>query len=99
MAVDAQGKALTYNGRSWSPPAIVDAGNHMGAVSCPSARFCMALGAPEKHERETTPRNEVTFDGHAWSVPVEIPSSPPGIDNIRAPRPRSASGSDSTARS
>ncbi len=87
VAVDAQGKALTYNGRSWSAPTIVDAGSHLRSVSCPSARFCMALGAPEKHERETTPRNEVTFDGHAWSVPVEIPSSPPGIDDISCATP------------
>jgi hypothetical protein len=45
MATDLSryGDVQTFNGKSWSAPTRIDGENQVTAVSCASARFCMAV--------------------------------------------------------
>jgi hypothetical protein len=43
VAVDDNGRALTFDGESWSPPQSVDGVIPLKSVSCPSDSFCMAV--------------------------------------------------------
>jgi hypothetical protein len=63
MAVDDLGRALTFNGTSWSPPQTVDATLGLSTVSCPSARFCMALSDLGE---------AFAYNGTSWSPPTTI---------------------------
>jgi hypothetical protein len=45
VAVDQQGDALTFNGRSWSAPARIAGPNgELVSVSCAARAFCVAVG-------------------------------------------------------
>jgi hypothetical protein len=52
---------FTFNGTSWSKPSAIAPGSYLQAVSCASARFCVAL------DRKG---DALTFDGSSWSMPV-----------------------------
>lgn len=43
VAVDWGGRALTYDGSSWSVPLTIDPGHALSSVSCPSELFCAAV--------------------------------------------------------
>src|SRR5262249_57277432 len=60
VAVNDNGKALSYDGSSWTAPVRVVSPAFAGlaGVSCPSASFCMASGADGSY---------YTYDGSAWS--------------------------------
>ncbi len=57
VAVDSYGRALTYNGTSWSS-SDVDSGRDLSSVSCTSASFCVAVD---------TSGNALTYNGTSWS--------------------------------
>jgi hypothetical protein len=61
--VDAAGKALTFDGSSWSDPVNIDGPNHLSSVSCPSVSFCVAVDEAG---------NAIAYDGNSWSDPVGI---------------------------
>ena len=62
MAVDGGGRALTYNGRSWSAPAPIFTAT-ISSVSCTSASFCAAV---------TGFGVVLTYNGSSWSAPVNV---------------------------
>jgi hypothetical protein len=64
-AVDYHGRALTYNGLSWSTPTEIDAEGGLTSVSCPTASFCMAGGGRQHGEA-------LTYDDGTWSAPREV---------------------------
>jgi hypothetical protein len=59
--VDYGPNVFTFNGTSWSKPSAIAPGSYLQAVSCASARFCVAL------DREG---DALTFNGSSWSMPV-----------------------------
>jgi hypothetical protein len=62
VAIDLDGSALVYQGRTWSPdrgPAMRGA----SSVSCPVRSFCMAVASG----------GYSTFDGTTWSRPIPVP--------------------------
>ena len=62
MAIDDDGNALTWDGRSWSAPVIVSGdGLPLLSISCVSASFCMA--ADEDGDIQT-------WNGNSWSDPA-----------------------------
>jgi len=68
MAVDGHGRALTYNGSTWSAPSQIDAQSDLESLSCPSASFCAAVGG-RSHGYA------LTYNGSTWSAPKEIDSN------------------------
>ena len=66
VAVNDSGKALTFDGTSWSAPFTIDANEPLTGVSCPSSSFCAAVDGFG---------DVVTFDGSAWSAPTNVASS------------------------
>lgn len=62
------GRAVTYNGTTWSSPVTVDTitgwGGQLSAVSCVSASFCVAVGSAEAAEYHEI----ATFNGAGWSA-------------------------------
>jgi hypothetical protein len=59
--VDGNGDVLTYDGRSWSSPHSIDAGNGLASVSCPTASFCATVD---------NFGNALAYDGSSWSAPT-----------------------------
>lgn len=59
---DAAGAAKSA-GDGWSQPVTIDRGNELTSVSCPSARFCMAVDGAG---------NAFVFDGTSWSGPQPV---------------------------
>jgi len=57
------GKALTYDGSSWSKPADIDGNSWVSSVSCSSSSFCVAVDWSGQ---------ALTYDGNSWSAPVDI---------------------------
>jgi hypothetical protein len=41
--VKGSGDVSTYNGASWSSPKVIDPSGVLTSVSCPTARFCVAV--------------------------------------------------------
>jgi hypothetical protein len=84
------GDQLIYDGRSWSSPGTIDAGNGLGSVSCPRARFCAAVDEYGY---------ALTYDGSSWSAPTPQASEatlklsatgrPTGMNRPRTCRSRS----------
>jgi hypothetical protein len=64
-AVDRHGRALTYNGSTWSAPSQIDAEGDLASLSCPSASFCVAVGGASQGYA-------LTYDGSKWSAPREV---------------------------
>jgi hypothetical protein len=64
MAVDADGRAATYDGH-WSKPKRVVTGS-LAAVSCPTSAFCMAVGSVPDHATGGDPVIAIDRDG-TWS--------------------------------
>ena len=62
VAVDGNGDALSYVNGRWSKPARVDPSSGLSSVSCPTTRFCAAVGSDEA----------LTYDGSSWSSPRTI---------------------------
>jgi hypothetical protein len=63
MAVDDLGRALSYNGASWSQPHVVDATLGLSAVSCPTSNFCVSLNDLG---------DALVYNGVSWSQPQAI---------------------------
>jgi Glycine rich protein len=64
VAVDGDGRAVTYDGGHWSKPAKVVAGD-LSAVSCTSPTFCVAVGSVEG---SVTSEPVIAVDSHGtWS--------------------------------
>ena len=51
---------------AWSPSQLIDGGNKLDSVSCPSSTFCMAVD---------NRGDAVTWNGQIWSSPVSLASS------------------------
>lgn len=64
MAVDDSGRAVSYDGTSWSAAALID-GNSGGLVSlsCASASLCAAVDGQG---------DALTFNGVSWTAPTSI---------------------------
>lgn len=63
VAVDDTGRALAFDGESWSAPEVVDGVISIRSVSCPTESFCMAVdGAGRALSR---------LDG-VWRAPAKI---------------------------
>lgn len=64
MAVDGYGNYLTWFGRHWSAPRLVDPkGAALSSVSCASASFCVAVDLND---------HAFAWDGRSWSAPVHV---------------------------
>src|SRR5690242_14246237 len=73
VAVDLRGDAVTYNGTSWTPPAVIEGekqnpdgtfqSHRLTSVSCPSTSFCMAVDENG---------NAVSYNGTSWSAPADV---------------------------
>jgi hypothetical protein len=63
VTVGYGGRALTWDGHSWSKPVDVDGAENLEAVSCSSASFCAAV---DEHG------GAVTWDGRTWSTPADV---------------------------
>jgi hypothetical protein len=71
-AVDTAGKAVTWDGKSWSKPVEVDPGAALTSVSCSDPSWCVAVDDRARGEA-------VTWNGTDWSSPAHvIPRSSPG---------------------
>jgi Collagen triple helix repeat (20 copies) len=66
--VDQHGRALTYDGSTWSAPSQIDAEGDLASLSCPSVSFCAAVGG-------SSHGSALTYDGSIWSAPREIDSN------------------------
>ena len=62
------GYAMTFNGSSWSAPALVGVGG-LESVSCPSPSFCTVVNDDG---------GALMFNGSTWSAPTRLLSGPPG---------------------
>jgi hypothetical protein len=63
--VDGHGRALHYNGSTWTAPTQIDAEGGLESVSCPAEAFCMATGGRQHGYA-------LTYDGSGWSTPSTI---------------------------
>jgi hypothetical protein len=72
MAVDDEGNAIKFDGRSWSRPTPLHVLG-MTAVSCPSAQFCVAGDINN---------SVLVFRGRTWSKQKRIDSATGGIEDI-----------------
>jgi hypothetical protein len=67
FGVTSRGGAVRWNGRKWSHVMAVDTlDNFPTAVSCTSARFCLAADSAG---------NVLTWNGVVWSAPVSVGDS------------------------
>jgi len=66
VAVDRSGAQSTFNGSSWSVPAVIDSGTALNAVSCPSATFCVATDVIGRY---------VVMNNAVWSAPTPFASA------------------------
>ncbi len=63
-AVSYDGRAVSYDGSTWSAATNIDSrsgSNGLQSISCPSAKFCAAVDGQG---------NAVTYNGSKWSKPV-----------------------------
>ncbi len=68
VAVDDQGRAVTFSDGVWSAPrSLVDTG--LNAVSCPTPRFCVAVAVNG---------DVLTMRGSRWSSPLSIDAKSAG---------------------
>jgi hypothetical protein len=71
VTIDSLGRALTFNGSTWSQPRYVDAHHLVTDLSCTSTRFCMAVdedgGVVVRHSNGR------------WSTRRVIDKSPDGL--------------------
>ncbi len=63
FCVGVGGKAIVFNGNSWSPSAATNSSDFLSAVSCASPRFCVAVD---------NVGDALSFNGNAWSMPQNI---------------------------
>jgi hypothetical protein len=63
--VDGNGKALRWNGSTWSAPDRIDASG-LTSVSCPSTAFCLAVDGTG---------HALRWNGSKWSAATQIDSS------------------------
>ena len=72
-------------GTVWSPASTPDPSVSLSDVSCPTPRFCMAVG---DYDASTSRPLAETFDGRSWSV---APGGAPvygHLDSVSCPTPR-----------
>jgi hypothetical protein len=78
--VDGWGKALTYDGTSWSAPVSIDGETWLTSVSCTSSSFCAAVDQRG---------NALTYNGSSWSAPNDIDGTgdviPDGFTSVSCP--------------
>jgi hypothetical protein len=76
VVVDKSGDELTYSDGHWSVPRDVEPATYQGigltSVSCPSTRFCAAVGGNPDGSGSV-----VMFNGTSWSSPQTLAASPP----------------------
>jgi hypothetical protein len=60
VAVDGNGRALAWNGRSWSAPRLVDPRGGLTSVSCAARGFCLAVDGGGR---------ALAWNGRSWSAP------------------------------
>jgi len=70
VAVNDLGNAIAWNGSSLLAPDDIDGSNHLVAVSCPLANFCMAL--------DSSSYDWIVWNGTSWSTPQPIGTLNPG---------------------
>jgi hypothetical protein len=72
VAVDGTGSVFTFNGSSWSAPAVLDGQTPIVALSCaPASSFCVAIDAGG---------DAATFNGTSWSAPALVGAS--GLSSV-----------------
>lgn len=78
--VDGWGKALTYDGTSWSAPVRIDGETPLTSVSCTSSSFCASVDQRG---------NAFTYNGSSWSGPNDIDGTgnviPDGFTSVSCP--------------
>ncbi len=94
VAVDQYGRFVRYDGSKWSPPASIDDGIPLIAVSCASSAFCATVaGGPG-------PDGEAFLYGGAtkgWSPPVEITPGSPSLQSVSCPSLNFCMAADATS--
>jgi hypothetical protein len=64
IALDGNGRELTFNGRRWSAPGPkIGLVAHAELISCPSRSFCAVIDNSGR---------ALTFNGRAWSEPINL---------------------------
>jgi hypothetical protein len=76
VAVDNEGRALTYNGSTWSTATRIESPEILESVSCPSATFCVAVDEAG---------NALTYNGATWSAPVSIAPASTVLASVSCP--------------
>jgi hypothetical protein len=71
--VDHSGRAVTYNGSTWSAPVRIDASGGLASVSCPSTSFCAAVDWFG---------DILTYDGTSWGLPQTVEA---GLESVSCP--------------
>ena len=83
MAVLESGYAATYDGATWSRPArLPSSAGQLGepdSVSCPTARFCLAVDARDSAT--------VVFNGSRWSSGATVPGLQAGLASVSCSSP------------
>lgn len=76
VATENPGAVASYDGTQWSFPVVIDPGNYLSSVSCPSQRFCVVVDAllPQGYGTGNGTGEMFTYDGTTWSAPVTIDS-------------------------
>ena len=81
-AVASNGRAMTFNGSSWSAPANIDT-YPLASVSCASASFCVAVDGYTDRLQNHSGR-AFTFNGSSWSAPVSIDATS-SLESVSCP--------------
>jgi hypothetical protein len=100
-AVTADGHALTYDGKTWSAPDLLEPAKLVGidrfigqpalaSVSCPTPTFCAAVDPSG---------NVFTFDGTVWSAPRSVDAqgltrNAIGVTAVSCPTPQTCTAAD-----
>jgi hypothetical protein len=77
MAVDGGGyEASVYDGSSWKSPMHIESEGALNRVSCASPTFCVVSDEGGYAMR---------FDGHSWSVPVQVSAASDEASSVSCP--------------
>lgn len=76
-AVDWSGDVLTWNGRSWSDPSLIDPNGYLASVSCASVHACVAVDWSGR---------AFLWNGRTWSKPMAIDRD--ALTAVSCPMPR-----------
>ncbi|MFZ2114296.1 MAG: hypothetical protein WAU77_11290 [Solirubrobacteraceae bacterium] len=84
IAISPGGEAVTYNDGTWSSTGKISE-QAVGAVSCPTGSFCMAIGGYSS-----------TYNGSSWTSPVPVGGG--GLSSVSCSSPSLCTAVDSHGR-